>query len=85
MACLVSWHLCFLVYYWLAASSLNDVVNPLCDRHSPIIFGQVMFSHGGLVESMGFIIEPRQFSVWGVVGGLWWKVLAYLASYKYKS
>ncbi|ETX11629.1 C4-dicarboxylate ABC transporter [Marinomonas ushuaiensis DSM 15871] len=58
------------------ASSLMMSLTHYATGTSPIIFGSGYVS----MENwwvMGFIMSVVNLSVWGVVGGLWWKVLGY--------
>lgn len=58
------------------ASSLMMSLTHYATGTSPIIFGSGYVS----MENwwvMGFIMSVVNLSVWGIVGGLWWKVLGY--------
>jgi DASS family divalent anion:Na+ symporter len=58
------------------ASSLMMSLTHYATGTSPIIFGSGYVS----MEDwwiMGFIMSVVNLAVWGVVGGLWWKVLGY--------
>ena len=58
------------------ASSLMMSLTHYATGTSPIIFGSGYVSMADW-WSMGFIMSLVNLTVWGIVGGMWWKVLGY--------